>query len=66
MWALLVESTAITPQPGGYLIGDRGFYLDWPKDSLVHPLIRREGDRFQLLVRVTEAGPRELTYNLVW
>ncbi len=68
MWALLVESTAIKPQPdgSGYVIGDRAFYVDWPKDSPVHPVIRREGDRFQLLVRVTASGPRELTYNLVW
>lgn len=68
MWALLAEAPAITAQPdgGGFCIGDRGFYLDWPKDSPVRPTIRREGDRFQLLVRVTESGPRELTYNLVW
>lgn len=68
MWALLAEGPTITAQPGGggFFIGDRGFYLDWPKDSPVQPVLRREGDLVQLLVRVTESGPRELTYNLVW
>ncbi len=66
MWALLAEGSAITPQPGGYVVGDREYYLDWPKDSPVRPLLRREGDRVQLLVKVPAAGARELTYNLVW
>jgi hypothetical protein len=67
MWALLVESSALTPQPGGgYLVGDREYYIDWPKDSPVRPLVRREGDRVQLLVKVPVSGTREFTYNLVW
>lgn len=65
-WALLAEAGAITAVPGGYVIGDRAWYLDWPKDSAVHPVLRREGDRVQLLVKVTGFGPGELTYNLVW
>ena len=67
MWVLLVESSALTPQPGGgYLVGDREYYVDWPKDSPVRPRVRREGDRVQLLVKVPVNGVREFTYNLVW
>ncbi len=66
MWALLAEGSAITPQAGGYIVGDREYYLDWPKDSPVRPLLRREGDRVQLLVKVPVSGVREFTYNLVW
>jgi hypothetical protein len=67
-WALLAESSTITLQPGGggYIVGDREYYLDWPKDSPGQPLLRREGDRVQLLLRVPESGVRELSYNLVW
>jgi hypothetical protein len=66
-WALLAESSAITLQPGGgYIIGDREYYLDWPKDSPAQPQLRREGDRVQLLVRVPESGVREISYNLAW
>lgn len=67
-WALLAEAPVITPQPGGagWVVGDRDFYLDWPKDSPARPTLRREGDRMQLLVRVTATSPRELTYNLLW
>lgn len=67
-WALLAESSSITPQPdgGGYIIGDREYYLDLPKDSPAKPLYRHEGDRVQLLVRVPESGVREFTYNLIW
>ena len=68
MWALLAEGPAITPQPGGngYVIGERQYYLDWPKDSPLQPVLRREGDRVQLLVKVPVTGARELTYNLLW
>jgi hypothetical protein len=75
-FALLAEDSTITPQPGGggYIIGDREYYLDWPKDAPDQPVLRREGDRVQLLVRVpdpdadeeTEIGDRTCTYNLLW
>jgi hypothetical protein len=67
-WALLAEGSAITAQPdgSGYIVGDREYYLDWPKDSPGQPLLRREGDRVQLLLRLPESGTREYTYNLLW
>lgn len=68
MWVLLAEDKTITRQPdgGGFIIGDRAWYLDWPKDAAAQPALRREGDRVQLIVRLTGYGPREITYNLVW
>ncbi len=66
-WALLAEGSTITQQPGGgYIVGDREYYLDWPKDSPGQPVLRHEGNRVQLLVRVPESGVREFSYNLVW
>jgi hypothetical protein len=67
MWALLTEGSTITAQPGGgYVIDDRKYYLDWPKGAPTQQLIRREGGRMQLLVRITDSGPGTVTYNLIW
>lgn len=67
-YALLAEGRTIAAQPdgGGYVVGDREYYLDWPKDAPGKPVLRREGDRMQLLLLVPEAGAREFTYNLLW
>jgi hypothetical protein len=68
-WLLLAESDKITPQPGGggWIIGDREWYLDWPADSRIRPVIRRSGEREQLAVPVTRSVlETPITYTLVW
>lgn len=68
-WVLLAEAATITPQPdgAGWIIGDREWYLDWPADSRVRPVLRDRGGRQQLaapVVRSTLGQP--ITYSIVW
>ncbi len=68
LWVLIADSSVITPQPGGgYLIGDREYYIDWPADASLQPRIRTEGGRQQLVVHLPLEGEQhDVTYNLVW
>ena len=65
---LLAEADAITPQPsGGWVIGDRDYYLDWPAGSAHQPAVRKVGERELLIVRLTRATlEAPLSYSLVW
>lgn len=65
---LLAEAAVITPQPtGGWVIGDRTYYVDWPADSPHRPAVRTVGDRQFLVVRLSKATlETPLTYSLVW
>lgn len=52
---LLAEAAVITPQPtGGWVIGDRTLYVDWPAESPHRPAVRIVGDRQFLVVRLSE------------
>ncbi|MCX6951918.1 MAG: hypothetical protein NTV51_07105, partial [Verrucomicrobia bacterium] len=45
---LLAESDSVAPQPGGgWIIGDREYYIDWPADSAHQPTVRTLGERQQ-------------------
>lgn len=65
---LLAEADAITPQPGGgWVVGDRDYYLDWPAGSAHQPAVRTVGDRQLLIVRLSKATlEAPLSYSLVW
>lgn len=68
-WVLLAEAGEISPQPdgSGWIIGDREWYLDWPANAAVTPVVRREGDRQLLAVPLTRAAlDQPITYTLVW
>ena len=68
-WVLLAESDAITPQPGGrgYIVGDRGYYVDFPAGASVRPLVRTRNGRQQLVLPVgANAIGQPLVYSLVW
>jgi hypothetical protein len=68
LWVLIADSSAIAPQAGGgYVIGDREYYIDWPAEAPVQPSIRTEGKRQQLVVHLPADGMQhDVTYNLVW
>lgn len=65
---LLAEADSITPQPGGgWIIGDREYYIDWPTDSVHQPTLRTVGDKQLLVVRLSKATlEAPLSYSLVW
>ena len=65
---LLAESSQITPQPnGGWVIGDREYYIDYPKDAAHQPLVQTRGERQQLVVRLSKSNLADpLSYTLVW
>lgn len=69
-WAgfvLLAEAEVIRRVPGGFVVGDRTWYLDWPEDSPHQPVIRSVGGRQLLLVPVVEKTlGKPLVYTLVW
>jgi len=68
-WLLLAESSAITPQSEGrgWIIGAREWYLDWPDDAPVQPVIRTVNGRQQLAVPVrTSLLEKPLTYSIIW
>lgn len=65
---LLAESERITEQPaGGWVIGDREYYVDYPANAAHRPQIQTRGGRQQLVVRLTNATLNEpLSYRLLW
>ncbi len=68
-WVLIAEADVITAQPDGHgwIIGDRGYYLDWPADSAHAAIVRTRGGHQQLVVPLTKATLMEpLNYTLVW
>jgi hypothetical protein len=67
LWVLVAEGTKVTAQDGGFVIGDREFYVDWPAGAALQPAIRTEGGQQQLVVHLPVDGePHDVTYNLVW
>ncbi|HUR60672.1 MAG TPA: family 16 glycoside hydrolase [Opitutaceae bacterium] len=68
-WVLLAEGEKITRQPngGGWIIGDREWYIDWPADAAHQPVLRTRHGRQQLAVPLT-AGTLEapINYTIVW
>jgi hypothetical protein len=67
-WLLLAEADTIIAQPhGGWIIGDRQWYLDWPENAAQRPVIHRRGGKQQLVVRIAKTElDVPLTYQLVW
>ena len=65
---LLAEADVITAQPrGGWVVGDREYYLDWPADSAHQPSLRKVGDQLLLFVRLSKSTlEAPLAYSLVW
>ena len=49
----LAEGERITPRPGGWVIGDREWYLDCPADAAAQPVLRTWNGRQQLAVLLT-------------
>ena len=67
-WVLLAEAETITPQPsGGWIVGQREWFLDWPADAAQRPVLRTVNGRQQLAVPLS-AGLLEkpLSYSIVW
>jgi hypothetical protein len=64
----LAEADVITAQPGGgWVIGDRSYYIDWPAGSPHQPTIRQVGDQQLLVVRLSKSTlEAPLAYSLVW
>lgn len=66
-WVLLAEADTITAQAGGWVIGDREWYLDWPADTPPRAVIRTVGAKQQLAVPLSGANlPSPVHYTLVW
>ena len=68
-WVLLAEADTITPQPGGggWIVGDREWYLDWPADAAHTPVVHTRGGKQQLVIRVSKAAlDAPINYSLVW
>ena len=69
-WAafvLLAEAETIRAVPGGYVVGERDWYVDWPEGSPHQPEIREVGGRQLLVVPVTQGTlGKPLVYSLVW
>jgi hypothetical protein len=66
-FVLLAEAKSIRAVPGGFVVGDRSWYLDWPEDSPHQPVLRTVGDRQLLVVPVTEKTlGKAVVYTLVW
>lgn len=67
---LLAETNQITSADkdhSGFVVGDREWYLDFPKDSAHTPLVLSRGDRQWLVVQVTKANlDQPVTYSIVW
>jgi hypothetical protein len=54
-------------QSGGWIVGDRAYYLDLPKDSVLKPTVRTRQGRQQLTIPLSGGKvDRTLTYSLVW
>lgn len=68
-WVLLADAPTIAPQPGGggWIIGDREWYLDWPADAAQPAVLRSREGRMQLAVPLTNATlETPIAYNIVW
>lgn len=69
-WAafvLLAEADGITPAPGGWVIGDRQHYLDWPEASPHRPVVVTARGRQRLVVPVGGKNPTvPVSYTLIW
>jgi hypothetical protein len=67
-WVLLAEADTLTAQPGGgWVIGDREWYLDWPADAPSRAVVRTVGAKQQLAVPLSSANlASPLHYTLVW
>lgn len=69
-WAafvLVAEADVITPAPGGWVIGDRGYYVDWPDGSPHHAVVVSARGRQRLVVPVGGKNPSApVSYTLVW
>jgi hypothetical protein len=67
---LLAEADQITPadeRQSGFIVGDREWYLDFPKESPHTPLVLSRGDRQWLVVPLTNAVlDQPVTYSIVW
>jgi hypothetical protein len=65
---LLAEADTITAQPaGGWVIGDREWYLDWPSDAPHRPVVRTAGAKQQLAVPLTGGNlEKPVAYSIVW
>lgn len=66
-WVLLAEAEGITPAPGGWVIGDRQHYLDWPEGSPHRPVVVTARGRQRLVVPVGAKNPAApVSYTLIW
>lgn len=67
---LLAESDRITSagkDRSGFIVGDREWYLDFPKDSVHTPLVLPRSDRQWLVLQLTKANlDQPVTYSIVW
>lgn len=69
-WAafvLLAEADVITAAPGGWVVGDRQHYIDWPADSPHRPVVVSAFGRQRLVVPVGGKNPTApVSYTLIW
>ncbi len=65
---LLAEGSTITPRPdGGYVVGDREYYLDLPAETAARAEVRTRGKRQLLVVPVTKDNlSAPVVFTLVW
>jgi hypothetical protein len=69
VWVLLAEAESITPQPGGggWIVGDREWYLDWPASAATPAVVRQRQGRAQLAVPLTNATlGKPIEYSITW
>ncbi|MBP8255945.1 MAG: DUF1080 domain-containing protein [Opitutaceae bacterium] len=67
---MLAEAEQIAPSGTGgtgFIVGDREWYLDFPKDTAHTPLVLSRGGRQWLVVPLTKANfDKPVSYSLVW
>lgn len=66
---LLAQAPVITPQPdgAGWVVGDRGWYLDWPANSPYQPVVQGRPGQQQLVVKLSDAHlATPVSYSLIW
>ncbi len=67
-YLLIAEDTGIVSRPGGYVVGERRYYVEIDERAgAPKPLLRTDRERRQLIVPLgNQSGERAYRYSLVW
>jgi hypothetical protein len=68
-WLLLAEAETLGALPSGegWEIGERGWILEWPKNSVHKPVLRRAATGLELVLRIEKTHFKQpVEYSLLW